>query len=96
MKSTNRIEFQTFKEFGTYYLREMTDKEPSCFNSTVRVQQFKVTIEPIEESKEVYQERLQKLWDECDNHHHWLPLESKAKELGVELKGRAGSKRNTR
>jgi hypothetical protein len=38
-------------------------------------------------------ERLQKLWDECDNHHHWTPLRNTAKQIGYELQGSAGSRK---
>ena len=44
-----------------------------------------MTVEEIEEPKEVLIERLRKLWSECDNHHHWGPLKATAAELGIEL-----------
>ena len=84
---------ETFNNIRGYYLTQIKKDSPTCFNGSVCVEKYKVTIEKIEESKEVYKKRLQKLWDECDNHHHWTPLESKAKQLGVKLEGRAGSKR---
>lgn len=84
---------ETFKEIKGYWLNQLKKESPSCINSMVEVEKYKVTIEKIEEPKEVYQKRLQKLWDECDNHHHWRPLQATAKRLGVELKGGAGSKR---
>lgn len=84
---------ETFKELRGYWLNDLIKENPSCFNGMVDVEKYRVTIEKIEEPKEVYQERLQKLWDECDNHHHWNPLKATAKRLGVEIKGSAGSKR---
>lgn len=87
----NKIE--TFTELQGCTLNSLIQKETSAFNGMVRVVKYKVAITKIEEPKEVYQERLQKLWDECDNHHHWTPLRSKAKELGVELIGEVGTKR---
>jgi len=88
-----RIEFETFREFLLYDISNLKQDEPSCFNQIVRIRKFRVVIEPVEEPVEVLQERIQKLWDECDNHHHWDPLESVARELGYELQGRAGTKR---
>ena len=84
---------ETFRNLKGYTLTELIQKEPSCFNGEVKVEKYEVTLVKIEEPKEVYKERLQKLWDECDNHHHWKPLEAKAFELGIELVGRAGTKR---
>lgn len=87
------IIIETFNELKGYWLNQLKKDNPSCFNGMVDVEKYKITIEKIEEPKEVYQERLQKLWDECDNHHHWTPLKATAKRLGVELKGSAGNKR---
>lgn len=84
---------ETFRDIGNWEMRNLTDNNPSCFNGIVRVEKFKITIEKIEEPKEVYQERLQKLWEESDNHHHHLPITNKAKHLGIELKGNFGEKR---
>lgn len=86
--------FETFKKFGDYEQHSLTKKEPSCFNGNVNFRKYKVTIEPIEEPNEVLAERLQKLWDECDNWHHWTPLKNAACEIGYELKGSAGTLRN--
>ena len=87
---------ETFKAPFGYILTQWIRKEPSCFNGSVNVEKYSIVVERISESTEVYAERLQKLWDECDNYHNWEPLKSKAKELGVELKGNAGSKRKDR
>lgn len=86
---------ETFRKLTGYYINQLEKPEPSCFNGDVNVERYRVTIEKIVESKDIYKERLQKLWEECDNHHHWTPLQGKAKKLGVELTGSAGSKRIT-
>ena len=67
--------------------------DPSCFNSEVAIEKYKITVELIPEDKEVYRERLQKLWDECDNYHHVEPLKRTAERLGIELIGSYGTKR---
>jgi hypothetical protein len=87
------MSIETFQHIGEFDLRHIKQPEPSCFNGRVTVVKYRVTVEKIEEPTEVYTERLQKLWDECDNHHNWMPLEDKAKQLGVTLVGRAGSQR---
>jgi|LakMenEpi03Aug12_release.lakeMendotaPanAssembly.Ray.scaffolds.fasta_scaffold00097_106 hypothetical protein len=85
--------FETFKKIGAYEQSILEKKDATCFNGEVNIHKYKVTVEPIEEPKEVLAERLQKLWDECDNHHHWNPLQEAAEEIGYELKGSFGSLR---
>jgi len=79
------ITFETFKELSNYYLSELKDDEPSCFNGRVRVRKVRITIEEIEESDDVIAARIQALWDKCDNHHHWMPLKAAAEEVGLKL-----------
>lgn len=83
--------FETFKEIGFYEKNNLTSENPSCFNGIVNLRKYKVTIELIEEPDEIIQERLQKLWDECNNHHNWQPLKNMAKQIGYELKGDPGN-----
>lgn len=90
------IVIETFKEMIGHNEAQLKGDSPTCFNGYVRVEKYRITIEKIKESKEVYQTRLQKMWEECDNNHHWNPLKIKAKKLGVELEGSAGSKRKKR
>jgi hypothetical protein len=92
-EENNVVSFETFRNIDLYEQRNLQDKEPSCFNGSVKIRKYRVTIELIEEPNEVLAERLQKLWDECDNHHHWRPLKDKALQIGYELKGNAGSKK---
>jgi ribosomal protein L20A (L18A) len=84
--------FETFKEVGDYEIDDLTHKHPSCFNGNVRIKKYKITIEEIEETNEVLAERLQQLWDKCDNWHHWGPLETKARKLHYKLKREHGNK----
>ena len=87
------ISFETFRKIGSYEQSNLQSKDARCFNGVVSIRKYKVTIEPIEEPKEILAERLQKLWDECDNWHHWRPLKTAAMQIGYELKGDAGSMR---
>ena len=83
---------ETFCKVGSWELSNMLQKEPSCFNGIVRIKRYRVTVEEIEEPVEVLQARLQKLWEESDNMHHYNPLVLAAKELGIELTGPFGGK----
>ena len=93
-KKFDTICFETFKQIGSYQQSILESKDATCFNGIVNFRKYRVTIELIEEPKEVLAERLQKLWDECDNYHNWNPLKNAAKEIGYELNGHAGSLRN--
>lgn len=87
-------QFETFRKLGNYEIRQHQQDEPSCFNSVVRVRRYRITVEEIDESKEVIQQRLIRLWEEGNNHHHMQPLLSIAKGYGLDLrKYKWGSKR---
>lgn len=92
-EQNSTICFETFRKIGAYEESNLRQKDASCFNGMVNIRKYRVTIEPIEEPKEILAERLQKLWDECDNYRHWTPLHKAAKEIGYELKGSLGSLR---
>ncbi len=89
--SEKKIVFETFREIGSYQISNMTSEHPTCFNGNVNFRKYKVTIEPIEEPNEVLAERIQKMWDECNNHHHVEPLRKAAASIGYELKNRYGT-----
>lgn len=83
----DRVSFETFRDVrGSHNVGEMISKEPTVFNGNVSVRKFKVTIELIDEPIEVIQARIQKLWDVCENHHYWGPLQAAGKKYGIELK----------
>ena len=85
--------FETFRSIGSYEIGNLTKKEPTLFNGDVRIKKYKITIEEVIEPQEVYEQRIQELWDKCDNMHHYTPIKNTAKKLGYELKGNHGSKR---
>ena len=58
----------------------------------IRIAKYKVTVELIEESEEVYKERIQSLWDHCDNFHNWSAIQRKASQFTYTLIGHAGNK----
>ena len=77
--------FETFRNIGSCAIDGLTQKEPSCFNGSVSVVRYRVTIEVIKEPVEVLQERVRKLWRETKNMHHVGPLQNEAAKLGIEL-----------
>lgn len=81
--------FETFRDIGSFELRQLTQNEPSCFNGMVRVEKYRVTVEKVQEPVEVIRARLQKMWDECDNHHHREPLARTGFKYGIDLRKRA-------
>ena len=85
IEKPKKTEIETFRDIRGWFLDNLIQKEPSCFNSILSIKKYRVTVEEIEEPKEVLIERLQKLWDECQNHHHWSVLKTAAKELGITL-----------
>jgi hypothetical protein len=87
------VSFETFRNISGYEQSNLTSDNPTSFNGDVRIKKYRVTIEEIVESDEVYIERIQDLWDTCDNMHHWTPIENVAKSLGYELKNKFGNKR---
>jgi hypothetical protein len=80
------FDIETFRNIGNYELMSLSQKTPSCFNGRLSILKYRVTVEQITESDEVIRARIQKLWDECDNHHHRSVLIQAGKEYGLELK----------
>lgn len=85
IKEEKVISFETFRKIGSYEAMNLKQDEPSCFNGMVRLKKYKVTIEEIDEPIEVYKQRLQKMWEACDNHHHYEPLKNAANSIGLIL-----------
>lgn len=78
--------FETFRDIGSFEQSQLTTKEPYCFNGSVGIRRYRVTVEEIDDPPKVLEARLRKLWREEDNHHHWGPLQAAAAKLGIELK----------
>ncbi len=60
-----KTEFETFKHIGHYDIGNLKKNEPSALNFLSYKKQ-KITIEDVEESNEVYIERLEKLLKETN------------------------------
>jgi hypothetical protein len=80
-----RLVFETFRNIGAWEQGNLTQNEPSCFNGFVRVKKYRVTIEEVEEPKEVIEERLRKLCRESRNHHDTTLLQATAQRMGITL-----------
>ncbi len=76
---------ETFQNVDGYRLGQMRQEEPSCWNGTVSVEKYRVTIEKVDEPLEAIHERIRKLWRETGNHHHWFPLKAAATKFGLVL-----------
>lgn len=71
---------ETFNEPSNVHIQ----REPSCFNAMVRIDRFRVTIEKIEEPREVLLERLRMLWrTQPYNSHHRRPIKDRCAQLGM-------------
>ena len=77
--------FETFKKIEGCGKNQLICDQPTCFNGYVSVRKYKVSIALVDEPIEVIRERIQKLWDECDNPHHWKPLREEAVKYGLAL-----------
>ena len=76
---------ETFRRLSDYDLDRIIEKEPHCFNGVVGIRKYRITIEEVAEPDSILRARLQKLWDNCDNHHYWMPLQAEAKRIGMTL-----------
>lgn len=88
MKTRNKQQITTFICPFDWSLKSMetSGMEPSCFGGNVYIRRYRVTAELIDEPKEILIGRLQKLWEECDDHPLYRnPLQKTALELGIEL-----------
>lgn len=80
---------KVYESFNEPYISTLRH-EPFCINYSVEVRKYRTTIEIVEEPIEVIHERLEKLWRECDNIHHWTPLENEAKKYSYTFKSPRG------
>lgn len=84
---------ETFRDIRGWTLDSLVANKPSCYNGYVSVVKYRVTVEVVEEPVEVIHARLEKLWRECNNHHHWGPLEAEAIKYGYTFIGERGQDR---
>ncbi len=87
------MEIETFRKISQYELDRLTLREPYCFNNVVSIEKYRVVVEKIPETLTIYKERLQSLWEQSANHHHYESLLDKATELGIVLTGDRGAGR---
>lgn len=80
----DKVEIETFRDPRGFSLNQLKQDEPSCINF-LSIRKFRVTVELIDEPVEVIQERIKKLWYECDNHHAFDSLKAAGKQYGIAL-----------
>jgi hypothetical protein len=79
------VVFETFREPSEWWVSQLEGAKPNAMNGRVQVQRYRITVELIDDP-DGDAERLQKLWDECSNSHHFGPLRKEAQRLGVTFK----------
>lgn len=75
---------KVIETYGVPRIDRIQQTSPEAFNGMVFVERYRITIEKIEEPKDVLLQRLRELWETTErNHHLWGPIRQKALELGV-------------
>lgn len=85
-RKLKRYEFETFSPFGHYNEQNLTQKDPSVFNGSIRIRKWRIVAEVIDEPVAVIAERIRQLWRKCSNYHHIGTLNSAASEIGIDSK----------
>lgn len=79
-----------YKEFTTFQPRLIKPNQitsPQCFNGMCMIRQYKVTVEEIEEPREVLEERLRLIWADKRYGHsgNLKAMRKEAERLGIDL-----------
>lgn len=80
-----RREFTTFRQLSGYDAGNLMWTTPACVNGDVRVRQYRITCELIDEPTEVIHARLVDLWEHSNSHHQADPLRREAARYGLNL-----------
>ncbi len=75
-----KIEFETFRDISSYEVGNLKRDKPSSINF-LSYKKFKITIEPIEESNEVYIERLNNMLLVADGYNEKTRINAEIKRL---------------
>ena len=84
---------ETFRDPRGWTLTSLVASEPAAFNGIVQVEKWRIIAEKIDEPREIIFARLETLWRQSDNYHHYDPLARKAEELGYTFTGEFGQDR---
>lgn len=68
-----------------HLISQLKRDEPACFNGMVQVERYRVTVELIEEPKEVIEARLRALLDKATRNDPKREILAEAKRLGINL-----------
>lgn len=77
--------FETFGEVNSGAIESLTRKAPNVWNGQVNIKRYKITIEEIEEPKELLRERLIALLNQKTHISHPSSIRAEARKLGIEL-----------
>lgn len=71
--------------------------QASCFNSIFNVIRYRVTVERVEESREVVRDRIIHLFNTAEhNHHHWGGFHALGVKFGIVYSDGYGKNRSAR
>jgi hypothetical protein len=78
---------RTFTTFQPDLIEPNNITKASCFNGMCRIRNYRVTVEEIEEPKEVLEKRLRELWLDKNNGHssNRKAINAEATKLGIDL-----------
>lgn len=79
------VSFVTYLRPDSYTVGQLRGVAMSCVNGDMRIQPYRVTIEPVPLTDEELRARLVKLWRVCGNYNHWAAFQTMATELGITL-----------
>ena len=79
---------RTFETYQPRLVEPNNVKNPSCFNGMVMIRRYKVTVEEIEEPKEVLLDRLRDLYKDKANGHlmNRRAMREECRKLGFDPK----------
>lgn len=81
MIEPKKIEFETYKDvMGSYSVSQLKQSEPSGINF-LSYKKYKITIEEVEESKEVYIERLKDMLEKANTFRTKDSISNEIKKL---------------
>lgn len=79
-----KTEFETYGD-PTHFIERLVTEKPSALNNIIRVQRYRITVELIEEPKEVLKCRLLELSNEGGHIDRRKRIRAAASKLGITL-----------
>lgn len=76
---------ETFFPIEDYEILNWENYQPSCVNGSLNIEKYRITIEKIDEPKQIIKDRLRLLLRKCKNFHHYEAFQKKAKKLNIKI-----------